>query len=45
MGDAPTVVMVGGSILSGLYWITQRRKEVALAEAVEREDKNKKGGR
>jgi formate dehydrogenase iron-sulfur subunit len=45
MGDAPTVVMVGGSILSGLYWITQRRREVALAEAQEREAKNERGGR
>jgi formate dehydrogenase iron-sulfur subunit len=45
MGDAPTVVMVGGSILSGLYWITQRRREVALAEAQEREAKKDKGGR
>jgi hypothetical protein len=23
---------VGGSLLSGLYWITQRRREVLLAE-------------
>jgi formate dehydrogenase iron-sulfur subunit len=45
MGDAPTVVMVGGSILAGLYWVTQRRKEVALAEALEREVKNKQEGR
>ena len=45
MGDAPTVVMVGGSILAGLYWITQRRKEVALVEAQEREANTNKGGR
>jgi formate dehydrogenase iron-sulfur subunit len=32
MGDTPTVVMVGGSLLAGLYWITQRRREVLLAE-------------
>jgi len=32
MGDTPTVVMVGGSLLAGLYWITQRRREVMLAE-------------
>jgi formate dehydrogenase iron-sulfur subunit len=45
MGDAPTVVMVGGSILAGLYWITQRRKEVAFAEAAEQEIKKEKEGR
>jgi len=45
MGDAPMVVTVGGSILAGLYWVTQRRKEVALTEALEREQKNSKGGR
>jgi len=28
----PTVVLLGGAMLSGLYWITQRRAEVALAE-------------
>jgi hypothetical protein len=27
---------MGGAILSALYWITQRRREVALAEATER---------
>ena len=32
LGDAPTVVIVGGGLLSGLYWITQRRAEVAAAE-------------
>jgi formate dehydrogenase iron-sulfur subunit len=32
LGDVPTVVMVGGALLSGLYWITQRRAAVALAE-------------
>jgi formate dehydrogenase iron-sulfur subunit len=45
MGDAPTVVMVGGSILAGLYWITQRRREVALVEAQEREAKKEREGR
>jgi formate dehydrogenase iron-sulfur subunit len=35
MGDTPTVVMVGGSLLAGLYWITQRRREVLLAESKE----------
>jgi formate dehydrogenase iron-sulfur subunit len=33
LGDVPTVVLVGGSLLAGLYWITNRRKAVALAEA------------
>ena len=45
MGDAPTVVMVGGSILAGLYWVTQRRREVALAEAEERAAKHSQGGK
>jgi formate dehydrogenase iron-sulfur subunit len=32
LGDVPTVVLVGGGLLSGLYWITQRRQAVAFAE-------------
>jgi hypothetical protein len=32
LGDSPKVVIMGGTILSALYWITQRRREVALAE-------------
>src|SRR5512142_1167794 len=32
LGEVPTVVIVGGSLLSGLYWFTQRRREVAMAE-------------
>jgi formate dehydrogenase iron-sulfur subunit len=32
LGDVPTVVMVGGSLLAGLYWITQRREAVARVE-------------
>ncbi len=36
LGDGPTVILVGGALLSGLYWITQRRAEVAMAEARER---------
>jgi formate dehydrogenase iron-sulfur subunit len=35
LGDVPTVVLVGGSLLAGLYWITNRRKAVALADAEE----------
>jgi formate dehydrogenase iron-sulfur subunit len=37
LADVPTVVLVGGGLLSGIYWITERRKDVALAEAKERE--------
>jgi formate dehydrogenase iron-sulfur subunit len=33
LGDTPTVILMGGALLSGLYWITQRRTEVAAAEA------------
>jgi formate dehydrogenase iron-sulfur subunit len=36
LGDTPTVILMGGALLSGLYWITQRRAEVAMAEARER---------
>ncbi len=32
LGEVPTVVLVGGSLLSGMYWFTQRKREVALAE-------------
>ncbi len=32
LGEVPTVVTIGGSLLAGLYWFTQRRREVALAE-------------
>jgi formate dehydrogenase iron-sulfur subunit len=32
LGDVPTVVLVGGGLLAGLYWITQRRALVARAE-------------
>lgn len=32
LGESPTVVLVGGSMLAALYWITQRRNEVAVAE-------------
>ena len=33
LGDTPTVILMGGALLSGLYWITQRRAEVQLAES------------
>jgi formate dehydrogenase iron-sulfur subunit len=35
LGDVPTVVLVGGSLLAGLYWITERRNEVVRAERSE----------
>jgi formate dehydrogenase iron-sulfur subunit len=37
LADVPTVVLVGGGLLAGIYWITERRRDVALAEAKERE--------
>jgi len=40
LGEVPTVVMVGGSLLAGLYWFTQRRQQVMTAEAAEREAHN-----
>ncbi len=36
LDEAPTVVLVGGTMLAGLYWITNRRREVLLAEAQKR---------
>ena len=41
LGDSPKVVIMGGTILSALYWVTQRRREVALAEAEEQSAINK----
>lgn len=43
LSESPTVVLVGGSMLSALYWITQRRKLVALAEAEEEQHDSEKG--
>lgn len=40
LGEVPTVVLVGGSLLTGLYWFTQRRQQVAEAEAAEKEASN-----
>jgi formate dehydrogenase iron-sulfur subunit len=42
LGDVPTVVMVGGALLSGLYWITQRRALVAMTEAQEKNNKERR---
>jgi len=36
LADVPTVVLLGSSLLFGLYWITDRRKQVALDEAKEK---------
>jgi formate dehydrogenase iron-sulfur subunit len=36
LDEAPMVVLVGGTMLAGLYWITNRRREVLLAEAQKR---------
>jgi hypothetical protein len=36
---------MGGTILSALYWVTQRRREVALAEAQEQADINQSNGK
>jgi formate dehydrogenase iron-sulfur subunit len=41
LGDGPTAILLGGAVLSGLYWITQRRAEVALAEAPDKPAKNR----
>ncbi|MBZ5574290.1 MAG: 4Fe-4S dicluster domain-containing protein [Acidobacteriia bacterium] len=41
LSDGPTVILVGGALLSGVYWITQRRAEVALAEAREKSEKER----
>src|SRR5215475_12279395 len=43
LGDVPTVVLVGGAMLSGLYWITERRNQVAMAEAAEKQSFNHEG--
>jgi formate dehydrogenase iron-sulfur subunit len=45
ISDSPKVVIMGGTILSGLYWITQRRRDVALAEAEEKAINRIKGER
>ena len=41
LGDGPTVILVGGALLSGLYWITERRAQVAKAEAIEKSSKER----
>ncbi len=36
LDEAPMVVLVGGTMLAGLYWITNRRKEVLAMEAAQK---------
>jgi formate dehydrogenase iron-sulfur subunit len=36
LSEIPTEVVVGGALLSGIWWITRRRQEVAKAEQEER---------
>jgi len=31
LADVPTVVLVGGGLLAGIYWITERRKDGGVA--------------
>lgn len=45
LGETPTVVLVGGSMLAALYWISQRKREVALAELNDLDHKAENGGR
>ena len=44
LGDVPNVVLIGGTILSWLYWITQRRQQVAAAEAANKASQVRKEG-
>lgn len=45
LGDVPTVVLVGGALLSGIYWITQRREQVLRAEARPKSASREEGSR
>jgi formate dehydrogenase iron-sulfur subunit len=42
LGETPTVVVVGGSMLAALYWITQRKRQVALDELRALDNKEEK---
>ncbi len=42
LGEMPTVVMVGGSLLAGLYWFTERRRQVMATEAAEKAEREAK---
>ena len=39
LADVPTVVLVGGALLAGIYWISERRSAVARAEVGEQKQK------
>jgi formate dehydrogenase iron-sulfur subunit len=41
LGDTPTFVLVGGTLLTGIYWIMQRRREVMLAEGKVKADEER----
>ena len=42
LGEMPTVVMIGGSLLAGLYWFTERRRHVMATEAAEKAEREAK---
>jgi len=42
LGEVPTVVTIGGSLLAGLYWFTQRRRQVALAQVAEQDEEKER---
>jgi len=42
LGKIPGIASVGGSLLFGIWWITNRREEVARAEAAERQAKEER---
>jgi formate dehydrogenase iron-sulfur subunit len=41
LGETPTVVVMGGSMLAALYWITQRKRQVAIDELHELDRKER----
>jgi formate dehydrogenase iron-sulfur subunit len=45
LSHIPDFVPLGGMVLGGVWWITHRREEVALAEAREDESEKKNGGK
>jgi formate dehydrogenase iron-sulfur subunit len=42
LAETPTVVVIGGSMLAALYWITQRKRQVALEELRALENKDER---
>ena len=45
LSHIPDFVPLGGMVLGGVWWITHRREEVALAESREAENEKKNGGK